>query len=324
MEIPMRKMKLVVLPLLSIILLGFTFYTTDASDDQENVEKKDLNLAQTEYKEKLDKSKDENTKVKKEKVDKDNKGNELKEIKVEEVVIVEEIPKEEVKSVENLKKETIPSKEVIEKTPEKIETVDYIWQKESFGSINEIRVNDSNKESGIESTVQGALGQKEVKVKITYINGKEISRVKTGEESIISNPKDTTIYVGTKVIVNDSGTYLRGDTSNLFSLINAYRSSNGLSKLSWSDRIAGLADIRAKEQVVKFSHTRPNGQPWYSIDSEVAGENLAYGYSSQGSFDAWVESPGHNDILLMSAGSAGVSMYQSTDGTLYAVLLTAY
>ena len=67
-------------------------------------------------------------------------------------------------------------------------------------------------------------------------------------------------------------------------LINNEREKNGKGKLTVNETLHKGARIRAKECLVKFDHTRPNGQ---SYESVLQGE-LEYKYSHIGENIAWV------------------------------------
>jgi uncharacterized protein YkwD len=101
-------------------------------------------------------------------------------------------------------------------------------------------------------------------------------------------------------------------------LVNAERTSRGLSPLSYSSEGAQAADIRAKEIVTKFSHTRPDGSSCFTVLSQLgisykkAGENIAYGQSSpEAVVQSWMNSQGHREnILNESYNYIGVSSYK--------------
>ena len=86
----------------------------------------------------------------------------------------------------------------------------------------------------------------------------------------------------------------------LFNAINQYRTADGRSPLLWSNELAAAAEIRAEEATRLWSHTRPNGQDYYTVNpSVVYGENLAKGYgTAEATLQAWKDSPTHNDNLL--------------------------
>ena len=77
--------------------------------------------------------------------------------------------------------------------------------------------------------------------------------------------------------------------------------------------------VRAQEAASKFSHTRPNGKDWYTVNSELMwGENLAKGYdSAQSVVDAWMASPTHAaNILAGDFTTCSIAVFE-TNGKLY-------
>ena len=83
---------------------------------------------------------------------------------------------------------------------------------------------------------------------------------------------------------------------------NTQRANAGLKALTWHDGLESCAMVRAQEAVGTWSHTRPNGQPWYTVNPSIMyGENLGRGYSDAASLvQAWKDSPAHNDNLLFA------------------------
>ena len=82
--------------------------------------------------------------------------------------------------------------------------------------------------------------------------------------------------------------------------MNEVRENEGLDPLDFDPNLGHAAQIRAEECADKFSHTRPNGQDWYTVNQSICfGENLAYGYDkAEDVVDAWLASPAHRDLLL--------------------------
>ena len=104
-----------------------------------------------------------------------------------------------------------------------------------------------------------------------------------------------------------------------YSEVNRVRQENGLSTLSTSAGLEQCAAVRAEEATRNWSHTRPDGSAWYTVNSNLMwGENLAYGYSDAGSaVTAWMNSPSHRENLLSSEYSTiGIRVYV-TNGTYY-------
>ena len=94
--------------------------------------------------------------------------------------------------------------------------------------------------------------------------------------------------------------------SDMVEIINDYRIKENLNQLKVSEFLHGIAEIRAKEASIKWSHTRPNGLGIDSLlnDSDIAwtiiGENLAK-YEKALAEDvvkAWLSSDSHRKNLL--------------------------
>lgn len=90
-------------------------------------------------------------------------------------------------------------------------------------------------------------------------------------------------------------------------LVNEERQKNGLTALTLSQQLCNVAEIRANEITVSFSHTRPNGSSCFTVLAEqnvpymACGENLAYGQRSpQEVVTGWMNSPGHRANILSS------------------------
>ena len=109
------------------------------------------------------------------------------------------------------------------------------------------------------------------------------------------------------------------DTETL-RLINDARTEAGLEALKAEPALARAAEIRAREASVCWSHTRPDGSPWYTAGAGTSyGENLAKGYRSAGSVvAAWLRSPAHaSNILCPKFRSVWIAAYRAEDGTVF-------
>ncbi len=101
---------------------------------------------------------------------------------------------------------------------------------------------------------------------------------------------------------------------------NKIRKEHGLNELSVSKRLTDAAMIRAEELPIRWSHTRPNDEEWYTVDSSVMyGENLAHGYKNEKEvMDAWINSPTHKDnILFTDFQTIGIYTYIDDNGTIW-------
>ena len=88
-------------------------------------------------------------------------------------------------------------------------------------------------------------------------------------------------------------------------LVNEERAKQGLSALQMDAGVTAAAQVRAREIVSTFSHTRPDGRKCFTALDEAgvryrgAGENIAYGQPSPAAVvNAWMNSPGHRANIL--------------------------
>lgn len=103
-------------------------------------------------------------------------------------------------------------------------------------------------------------------------------------------------------------------------LVNEQRAAAGEAPLTWSQGLANAAMVRASECERSFSHTRPDGTDWWTVNSDLMyGENLAYNYYDAGSVvSAWMASPGHKaNILNAGYATVGIAVYQTSNGAWY-------
>ena len=110
------------------------------------------------------------------------------------------------------------------------------------------------------------------------------------------------------------------EASEVIFEINQVRKGYGLTQLSADTELANVATVRAEETSKSFSHTRPDGTPWWTVNEDIAyGENLAKGYTSASDvFAAWMQSTSHKDnILDPDFDSVSIRIYVSDDGTWY-------
>ena len=149
----------------------------------------------------------------------------------------------------------------------------------------------------------------------------ELTKSKTGDTFVrFINPGDVyvraTFYSGGQAV--ESELYLfhvtgeaRGANAvdrNTFAqevliLVNAERARVGAPPLRLANDLNRYADIRAKEIVKQFSHTRPNGENGALIipACRYRGENLSAGAASpQSVMYQWMHSPKHRENILFA------------------------
>ena len=103
-------------------------------------------------------------------------------------------------------------------------------------------------------------------------------------------------------------------------LINDIRSDAGLDSLNWDLNLENIADIRAEESGDVFSHTRPSGEAWNSVNSQITGgENLSFGYDdSNNDANAWMDSPTRQGNLTYDEfNPVATSNYTDNNGIIY-------
>ena len=87
------------------------------------------------------------------------------------------------------------------------------------------------------------------------------------------------IYTDNTVIAGTGTSNFYAIQSRIIQLTNEQRAANGLPALTPNSRLQAVADTRAAEQAISFSHTRPDGSDWSTAFPSgifyFLGENLA-------------------------------------------------
>lgn len=119
------------------------------------------------------------------------------------------------------------------------------------------------------------------------------------------------------------------NADEIISQTNEYRVSQGLNTLEKDKILCEVAEIRAKEIVTAWSHTRPDGSKFYNIledmnyTMDAAGENLGrYHISVNEVMDMWKSSDSHNKNMLGNYTKMGAAIYEE-DGKFYFVQIFA-
>ena len=112
--------------------------------------------------------------------------------------------------------------------------------------------------------------------------------------------------------------------SEVFRLTNSERVRAGLPELGRIQPLNQIAQVRAREIIGYFSHTRPDGRDFITVytDNDIdylyAGENLASGQRTPAeAVQAWMESPGHRENILSAVyGNIGIGVTLDDEGRL--------
>lgn len=151
------------------------------------------------------------------------------------------------------------------------------------------------------------------------------------QRSLADIQNDPIIYLDDKALAGaaDSSTdaALKSKAIEAYALVNEVREAAGKEDLTWDPNLESAADVRASESSRSFSHTRPNGDPWYTVDSSIqGGENLAFGQdTAMQVVNDWIESPTHfENIVYDDFTSCAVSLYQDNYSVNYWALEFGY
>lgn len=120
-----------------------------------------------------------------------------------------------------------------------------------------------------------------------------------------------------------AGGILEADALEVIHLTNLERENRGLEPLAIDDDLMALAQIRAEEVSVKYSHERPNGTR-VVVEHPGYGENVGGKASAEKQVASWMSSEGHcANILRERFHRIGVGCYQAANGSHYWVQVFA-
>ena len=105
--------------------------------------------------------------------------------------------------------------------------------------------------------------------------------------------------------------------------INAYRANAGAQALLPANVLLEDARVRAYEITSTWSHTRPDGSAWWTVDpAHMYGECLFYNKNAslvtpKEVVDAWIASPSHKAVILSRQYKTAAISAFIHNGTLY-------
>ena len=104
-----------------------------------------------------------------------------------------------------------------------------------------------------------------------------------------------------------------------FDRCNEIRDKLGISPLKWSNALEESAAVRCREASDVWSHTRPDGSEWWTVNSKIMyGENLAKGYTTaEAAVSAWMASPSHKENIIDSSFRSCAIAITEKDGIWY-------
>lgn len=114
-----------------------------------------------------------------------------------------------------------------------------------------------------------------------------------------------------------SGEALEDEALEVIRLTNIERENRGLEPLEIDDDLMALAQIRAEEVSIKYSHERPDGTRVVK-EHPGFGENVGAKASAEKQVTSWMNSEGHcANILRERFHHIGVGCYYAANGTRY-------
>lgn len=98
---------------------------------------------------------------------------------------------------------------------------------------------------------------------------------------------------------------------DVLKIVNDKRKEKGLNPVKMDKSLLDTAMIRAEEQAVLFSHTRPDGGICFTVNDDMLAENIAIGNNTPASvMTSWMNSAGHKaNILTGEFNSIGIGCY---------------
>lgn len=212
---------------------------------------------------------------------------------------------------------------VATEAPETVVVIEATTEKETVPSVTETKeaVTEATTEATTEITTEATTEATETTKETTVVSETTSAKVTEPQETTAAPttaaptteaPTETSVPETTAPLGDMSGTYCDDIAKAVLDYVNAERAANGLAPLSWNNTLTDAAKIRASEIVVCWSHTRPDGSPWYTAGAKTQlGENLAFGQSTaEEVVAAWMNSQSHKDNILDARYTKlGVSCY---------------
>ena len=146
------------------------------------------------------------------------------------------------------------------------------------------------------------------------------NNINNGNNTVSNNFTETRNNEGNKNIEDFSGKQdeYRAD---ILRRVNKYRDRQGLNTLEENDYLNEMAQIRAEELSVRYSHIRPNGElaMRYGVNGEIGMKEVN---TPREAFLAWKGSKQHNELMLKSKYlTFGSGYYVDGNGKSYWIVL---
>ena len=108
------------------------------------------------------------------------------------------------------------------------------------------------------------------------------------------------------VMQEDTSIQMNPYEQQVFDTINASRAANGLKPFRYQKALLHDARVRSVEASALWSHIRPNGSAWWTVDPDLMYSECLYycaideqhPVSAADVVSAWLNSPSHRDQIL--------------------------
>ena len=161
------------------------------------------------------------------------------------------------------------------------------------------------------------------------VSGKKdnIEVLEEGEEGWEDYRKEAEKKVKTDGSKAAGDAFVRASEEQVVAIVNEKRAASGLKALTIDEAMMAGAEIRAQEQKIAFSHTRPDGRTCDTVFDDLGipllifGENLGMGGDGRPAaiVDSWMNSAGHRaNIMDGEFGRIGVGCFVSGGCTYWA------
>ena len=117
-------------------------------------------------------------------------------------------------------------------------------------------------------------------------------------------------------VPSDGIVYIEPEMVSLAAELSGTSASQAASKAAWNSGLEQASAVRAVEASQSFSHTRPDGSDWWTVNSNLMyGENLAKGYdSAESAVQAWMASPTHKANIMDAEFTSGAIAIHVSNG----------
>ena len=220
-----------------------------------------------------------------------------------------------------IQEESTPPETSFEVTPEPTAPVTEVPITEVPITVAPIAVRETTAAASVESTAAVSTAKPTKPASSASSASVTQTETQTIQETVpaATAAEATAATTAAPAIDTSAGSYDSAMASSVLDVVNQIRTNNGLSALVWNDSLASSAQIRAREIVACFDHSRPDGSEWWTAGDQLQmAENLGkIQLSAEKVVGEWMASSSHAANILNGAyTNMGVACYYC-NGTYY-------